>query len=513
MDGYIPDELEWLLHKIGPARKIFSYDQEKQIIFRQPQSIGEYKENLITTIKSLEEKQEKLILSVPEYEQNDFNSIKEKFELIDDEEQYERILNQLKRLSIKMDRATIDALHELNLNLKTTIDRLINDVKKMDSIIQTKLSKRPEATAIWVQILAEIQKMLEKKHRDSKEIIFDSKRDIGILSNDIEKFCNDEDDIDYNKFSLLHGTLSSQMKIIDEDIIPEMKVQNKNIDHLENWFRLAHLYQQAFEKSVAIQQNVGTDELKIKYDELSTELKEFLEDQGEQGLKHFERKENDIRFLIKQSNDYISDFREKYNEKKNFFSDQIKVAQKSPMIIRSSFDEKDVNSSYKNLSRECLDIYSNMLIELHGSFLELLTDVEYSKEVLDLSKEIDKKDIKHSINSSLNTIKEWQKTFTEKFFLDDANRGDISFIAEELSAIRDQYSRIRGELRTIQSPKDVSKNGEKLLSSLGPSQSVNLKTIIWELAEKETINLDATLELLKECFKCRQVDIIVKRMR
>jgi ElaB/YqjD/DUF883 family membrane-anchored ribosome-binding protein len=336
-------------------------------------------------------------------------------------------------------------------------------------------------------------------------------RDFSRLHKKAEEYTTKKGDKKVDEFLLLYKELKIQTKKIDDEIKPSIQVFLMYIQHFEKWFEIARSYQTAFEKAISVEQNLGNSEPKKQFEIAAKNLQEFLDEKKEEGLKASERKEIEIKQIIEQTDKYIRDYRIAFNEQKSFIFDQLKNVSNQPSQIRTTFEEDDVKGSYERLSNECLELFNNALNDIRRSYNEINIDVAYSKKILELDKEIEKMNIEDGVKKSVLKLESIKKDLKQEIFIDISKRNLLTEIATSLSKERETYQKSNGILREIQSPGYVGKNAKVLLDLIADGQIKNLKDIILDLTKSEDIDLDNALDILKECFKSRRIDILVKR--
>ncbi|MFX0142080.1 MAG: hypothetical protein ACFFDN_51055, partial [Candidatus Hodarchaeota archaeon] len=191
----------------------------------------------------------------------------------------------------------------------------------------------------------------------------------------------------------------------------------------------------------------------------------------------------------------------------------LKLISIPPPPIRTTFSEENIHGSYELLGNECLDLYNQSFNNIIKSFLELEIDLKYSNRILGLDKEIKDKNLESLLDSNLQQLNSIKNDLSSNVFSNPSedNIKLLTDITEKVKSGWESYKIISKDLRNIQAPAEVNKNAKELLSIISIDSSKNLKDIILNLSEKKNMDLDNILNLLRDCFKSRQIDIIVKR--
>ncbi len=509
--GYRYNEAQIIMDEIGPARKLFSIDKNKGYLYKLPQSIEEFKENLSVIVSDLKKDRELLKTEVREYEPTYMIQIFSEAEKIKDEEQYENVLQKLKIERTRINNFITNQLTRIIGETKNSVEILKNEFNQHEGKISKYTKSKPDSTVAWIHSLAEIQKKLEGKNRDIRYEFTNIERKNLKLSNRIDEYVSKKGDKNVKDFIQIYNELNKQINELNKNIKPRIEVFLIEINHLEKWFDIARLYQTAFEKTIAVEQNLGNQKPKEEFEKAVKNLQKFLEEKKEEGLKSCEIKEKEIREIIDKTEKFIRDYRTSFNEQKSFIFDQLKIASYQPPQIRTTFSEEDVKGSNDALGNECYDIFTLSLNEIINLFSELNIDLEYSKKILDLNEEIKEHDMVLRVKEAQEKLNKIKKQLTPEIFTNISDREKLSQIAKEISEERIQHQKLQGKLREIQSPSEVGKNAKQLLEQVVTGQTKNLKDIILEITKIEDIDLDKALDILKECFKSRRIDIIVKR--
>jgi len=513
-EGYRYDELAKILKDIGISRKLYDFDYSKRYvrIYQRPVSIEDKKQKLEKEFNNLSEDREKLATNIPDYEKEPIRDIEADVESADNEEEIEEVQARIENRRRAINNFIINHLENKIRKLKNESKRLSGNFNPKKGKIKRVLDSEFSSPASWRKEIEEIKNKLKKQRFNINGDITDLERKTEKLSEEINRFKKKYGDKDVNKFIDLEERVSKELENVKDELIPEVKQYKNHIEYLEKFLKIDELYKTAFEKANTIEQNLDDKSIKNEYENLSEELKIELEEKREGYLKRYENEKNKIQELIKKAKKKIKGFREEFLEQKEFLEENIKKIDSTASQIRTNFSEENVEESYRSLGDEVNEIFESIINNKIEKVKELQTEIEYIRDILGVEDEVENSELDKKARELESTLESLSEKFNSGIFSkpNEEKREEVSEIVEELDQNNKDIRNIIKKTRELRQPEKVDEEAKKLLDLV--SEKKNLKEIILTISEQEEdIELEDVLEMLKRCFKKRQINIIVEK--
>jgi len=514
--GYRYDEIKTIIKDIGTSRKLYDFKPGRKHIkiYKRPVSIEDKKNKLEKNLKKLSEDREKLSNEIPGFEKKPIRKIRSRVENSQNEEEIEEAQNELDNRRSFINNFVENYLDKEFSELKNKSNRLSNEFNPDKGKIKRILNSEFTSAASWREEIENIKGQLKKQRFDINRDITELKRDTEKLSNKILNYKEKYGDKNIDVFINIRNQIKDQLKKAKDQIEPEVQLYNSHINYLESFLKIDGLYEKAFEKSTTIEQNLNDEKIKMKYKELSDELRDKLKEKGKSYLKRHENEKEKIENLMKEAQSKIKRFRKEFLEQKEFLKEKIRKLDSSVSPIRTNFSAENVEESYRSLGEEANEKFENIINNRIEKLKELNTEIDYSKNILELEDEISN----NKMEEKVKKLEEHLEGITEKINPDilsdteDESREQIEKVIKELDDGLDIYRELITDIRKLQRPKKVDTQSKKMLNLISQGEKENLKEIILILSQQEKeIELEEILDMLKKCFKKNQINIIVEK--
>jgi hypothetical protein len=396
-------------------------------------------------------------------------------------------------------------------DLEIAYKKLDAEFRQNETSMRSLLSHEPASTASWIPAFGIVKKNLERSLSNMKTVISDSWKSVEAAKREMNAFKSKAEPRSVETFATVYKMIADSKNKIETDVAPETTLVIRRIGYLANWYIIADLYKAAFDKVNRIEQTVGDASLLTDFDTVSNQLKDFLTDEKEEGLKDHEAKKRQIDDINKKAETKMNEFRGAFITFKLRLSESLKTAKGVDVMIRTSFDDSNVKGSYVSLGEEVREQFVAVSADLSDQLGGLRTETKYSVQILGQQRGSEIQDIENRISEAELELKKKTDQISSEILSDPDSLDVILDAANSMKTIREHLGESRVKIRRLQGPKSVSSDAKVMLTMLERVPQRNLKDVILEMSGEEELDLDRVLNILKECFKANQIEIVVKR--
>ncbi|WLR46562.1 hypothetical protein LC065_13395 [Halobacillus litoralis] len=483
--GYIADEIKYI-YLFGAYRKLFQYEERKQMLYIKPLTIEEWKVTLQDKLNYIIQLKDELDL-VNEKVKLDTNAIQAGIEHLSDENMYEDLSK-----TVREEEQVLQQKMSLYINNKINI--LGDKLDKSSRIITELVNNMEEVTATddnemqrWYQSGEDIRdklRALQTKYTD----IYNAK--LRLSKTQPNCFGMSNNGIDY--FVEVSSTVEGLHKDWDS-----LKVERKNLEtNVETWLGWKSYFNARLEIRELIErlEKLGLSHLIEEINKIDQDL-DVAWDKAtiishETWLNRLKKVRIVITSEINKSRDQFKSEKESYQK----LLDESKVG----VRLKTQFNETEQSKSYKSLKEEFIETIEEQVKKFLKQTDRLEQRLTYLNEIL----EVDVTNIEDEVFSVSSTLFRVQADLQKNYTINDLH---------PLTKIHSQIRNARESVEGAVQKGVLNKKEEELLKAIN-SSSVSLEELVLNYADKnDSLNLEEVLHLITNLFKKNHVNIRIEK--